>query len=187
MDGVYNYFLMGYSSSLSPKDSVHKEYDLKKIYHNIVKINQKSPLSLIQISDDKQKYALDIKDISMELYANAKRALNDEEGATEQTLSDLERLIVRSDEYAEQTGKRSRPGSELRRIKEEYSGELEKAPEEKPSGFLTAIMHKAENIAMNPMEYLDKKIFSYENLSGKYVGNTYADSLYSGMLFSSYC
>ena len=187
MDGVYNYFLAGYSSTLSPRDSVHKEYDLKKTYHNIIKINQKSPLSLVQLSDDKQKYALDIKDISMELYANAKRALNDEDGATKETLSNLEQLITRSDEYAESVGKSSRPGEELRRLKNEFKDELDKAPEEKPTGFLTTIMYKAENMAMNPMEYVDHKIFSYENLSGKYFGSAYAGSMYSGMLFSSYC
>ncbi|MGB4661859.1 MAG: flagellar filament capping protein FliD [Mobilitalea sp.] len=47
------------------------------------------------------------------------------------------------------------------------------------NGFIARLLGKAESIAINPMEYLDKTIVTYPN--------PYITSSYSGLFFSSYC
>lgn len=48
---------------------------------------------------------------------------------------------------------------------------------------------KAKSVAVkiNPMEYIDKRIVSYPNTSKPPRGYSYISSLYSGLLFNSYC
>lgn len=54
------------------------------------------------------------------------------------------------------------------------------------NGFIARLLDKAENIAINPMDYLDKIIVTYPN-KGKQFPNPYVTSMYSGLLFNSYC
>ena len=42
-------------------------------------------------------------------------------------------------------------------------------------------------MSMNPMEYVDKKVYSYAHLHRNDVGYAYAQSIYTGMFFNSYC
>ncbi len=46
---------------------------------------------------------------------------------------------------------------------------------------------KSDAIKINPMEYIDKQIVSYPNTSKPPRGYSYISSLYSGLLFNSYC
>ena len=55
------------------------------------------------------------------------------------------------------------------------------------NGFIARLADKAEAIAINPMEYLDKIIVTYPNTEGKNYANPYVTSMYSGLFFSSYC
>ena len=52
--------------------------------------------------------------------------------------------------------------------------------------FKTALTAKTDNVMLNPMDYVDKKIVAYPN-PGKTFANPYITSIYSGMLFNSYC
>ncbi len=54
-------------------------------------------------------------------------------------------------------------------------------------GFITKILGKAEEISINPMEYLDKMIVTYPNSKRDISDNLYMTSIYSGLFFSSYC
>ncbi len=54
------------------------------------------------------------------------------------------------------------------------------------NGFIATLLGKAEEIAINPVEYLDKTIVTYPD-NKKATGNPYMTSLYSGLFFSSYC
>lgn len=56
-----------------------------------------------------------------------------------------------------------------------------------PEGIFSQLTSKTRDIAINPMEYLDKTLITYPNLSRTGVSNPYITSLYSGMLFNSYC
>lgn len=52
--------------------------------------------------------------------------------------------------------------------------------------FKSTLMDKTEEVMLNPMDYVDKKIVAYPN-PGKTFANPYLTSIYSGMLFNSYC
>jgi flagellar hook-associated protein 2 len=55
------------------------------------------------------------------------------------------------------------------------------------NGFIARLLDKAEAIAINPMEYLDKTIVTYPNNEKNAFHNPYITSIYSGLFFSSYC
>ena len=55
------------------------------------------------------------------------------------------------------------------------------------NGFITRLLHKAETIAINPLEYLDKTIVTYPNTDKIQFRNSYVTSMYSGLFFNSYC
>jgi flagellar hook-associated protein 2 len=55
------------------------------------------------------------------------------------------------------------------------------------NGFIVRLIDKAEAIAINPVDYLDKTIVLYPNNEKTSFHNPYVTSMYSGMLFSSYC
>ena len=54
--------------------------------------------------------------------------------------------------------------------------------------FSSTLLRKSDQISLNPMDYVDKKVVAYKNpiASRNYV-SPYATSAYSGMMFNSYC
>lgn len=52
--------------------------------------------------------------------------------------------------------------------------------------FRTDLTEKIDEVMINPMDYVDRKIVAYPN-PGKSFANPYLTSIYSGMLFNSYC
>lgn len=205
---AYNYYLGGFLPKVSARYSVHKKKELKNIYQNIVNLNKQSPLVMVELSDAKQEYALDVKEMSLEMEAMSSEALDSftspEERAEAwgETVKIFNRMLKRSDEFGEENGKPSRPGGELRRIVKEFQSELQetgveigegaflKIPDggtEPPENFLQALKSKSRHMSINPMEYVDKKICSYAFLANKNMGASYEASVYSGMLFNSYC
>lgn len=54
------------------------------------------------------------------------------------------------------------------------------------SNFISELSDKADAIILNPMNYVNKTLVSYPN-PGKTFANPYITSIYSGMLFNSYC
>lgn len=208
MVDVYNFYIGGYLPKVPAKSTIHKKSELKSIYNNIVNINKKSPLALVNLSQEKQAYALDVKEMAMVLKSSTSEVLNDEnddqtkQSALKETEETFNRLLRRSDEFASLNNKPSRPGGELRNLVHEYKSELEEAgftvdelnylsaPEESvslPTIFLKALNKKSEYMSMNPIEYIDKKICSYGFLNNKNIGSSYGESMYSGMLFNFYC
>ena len=116
------------------------------------------------------------------------------------------KLLKRSDEYGQENGRPSRPGGELRNLVDVNAGELIqsgftidedgflKAPDFEngasvnvPKNFAKQLQDKCEHMSMNPMEYVERKIYSYAHLHRRGVGSAYESSIYSGMLFNSYC
>jgi flagellar hook-associated protein 2 len=55
------------------------------------------------------------------------------------------------------------------------------------NGFISRLIEKAQAIAINPMEYMEKTVVTYPNNEKTSFSNVYVTSMYSGMLFSSYC
>lgn len=52
--------------------------------------------------------------------------------------------------------------------------------------FSNHLIRKSEEISLNPMNYVEKKIVAYKN-PGHNFANPYVTSAYSGMMFNSYC
>lgn len=205
---AYNLYIGGYLPKVSPKSSVHNKNELKSKYKSIVSLNNANPLVIVKLSNATQAYALNVKEMSMELGEAAGDALM---GRPEDTGDNLRKmgnlfnsLLKESDEFGTANGKPSRPGGELRNLVERHTAELLDAgismdeagylvmPEESdslrvPEEFTKQLVAKCEQMSMNPMEYVEKKIYSYAHLHRNDIGSAYESSLYSGMLFNSYC
>ena len=54
------------------------------------------------------------------------------------------------------------------------------------NNFKKSVLGKLNQSLINPMEYIDKVIVNYKN-PGKNFPNPYLTSMYSGMMFNSYC
>lgn len=204
---AYNYFIGGYMPKVSPKTNVHNRQELKSKYKSIVSLNNANPLAMIRLSPETQTYALDVKELSMEMGEAAQETLEDDPNNAKQhaeTAVDLfNQLLEKSDEYGELKHKPSRPGCELRSLVAENKEDLIAAgfsvsedgflsiKSDKefqiPVKFMKELKDKCDYMSMNPMEYVEKKVFSYAHLSRRNVGYSYAASIYTGMLFSSYC
>ncbi len=52
--------------------------------------------------------------------------------------------------------------------------------------FTSSLLRKANDITLDPMRYVDKKVVAYKN-PGKSFVNPYTSSIYSGMMFNYYC
>lgn len=59
---VYDYYLTTYAKKPATRSDTHKKSELKDIYNNIVKLSRKSPLYKLDVSEDIQKYAIDLKE-----------------------------------------------------------------------------------------------------------------------------
>lgn len=69
IDTIYNYYLSTYGSNTSTRYDTHKKSELRSVYNNMVKVNKESPLYQIlgAESGDASKFAIDIKESSMQL------------------------------------------------------------------------------------------------------------------------
>ncbi|MCH5266577.1 MAG: hypothetical protein J1F02_11805 [Lachnospiraceae bacterium] len=209
MVDAYNLYLGGYLPKISPKTSVHNKRELKSKYKNIVSLNNANPLVMVRLSNDTQAYALNVKEMSMELAETAENVLDGQPEDRQKNMESMtelfNRLLKRSDEFGEANNRPSRPGGELRNLVNRNSEELIQAGFSIDSrGFLTApegsgeapavpqkfvqqLLEKCDHMGMNPMEYVDSKIYSYAHLHRSDIGTAYESSIYSGMLFNSYC
>ena len=52
--------------------------------------------------------------------------------------------------------------------------------------FSSSLLQKSNQVALNPMDYVDKKIVAYKNPGHNFV-SPYTTSAYSGMMFNGYC
>lgn len=204
---AYNLYLGGFLPEVSPKNSIHNKRELKNKYKSIVSLNNANPLVMVKLSADTQAYALNVKEMSMELSEASQDVLNgrseDVEDNMNRVLSLYNGLLKRSDEYGEENHKPSRPGGELRYLVEGHTAELfesgiaidsdgflsfsDEAEIKVPEKFIADLASKAEQMSMNPMEYVDKKVYSYAHLYRSDIGTAYQASAFSGMLFNSYC
>lgn len=207
---VYNLYLGGFLPKVSPKTNVHNRKELKNKFRNIISLNNSIPLVMVKLSDSTQAYALNVKERSMELGEAAQGALTDvpEHTATHmQNVAEIfNDLLNRSDAYGKETGQLSRPGGELRNLVDNHAKELEEAgisvdeggflsvPNYKkgeavqvPEKFMRELQKKCDEMSMNPMEYVQKRIYSYAHLHQSDIGCAYQTSIYTGMLFNSYC
>jgi hypothetical protein len=210
MVDVYNLYLGGFLPKVSPKSNVHNRRELKNKYKDIVSLNNSNPLAMVKLSNSTQAYALNVKESSMELGEVAQNILDNgagEDSADLQKLTGLfNDLLRRSDEYGQENGTPSRPGGELRNLVSLHADALEKAGfgideagflkapsysdaemAEDTMEFIDQLRAKCDEMSMNPMEYVEQKVYSYAHLYQSDIGSAYETSMYTGMLFNSYC
>ena len=173
-------------------------------------MNNSNPQTVVRISNKTQAYVLNVKELSMELGEATESVLRGDQSKLSENMTKMAEtfndLLKKSDDFGKANGKPSRPGGELRNMIRRYTDELTQAgfsiddegfltspaAEDSselfpPVGFVSELEAKAEEMSMNPMEYVDQKVYSYGHLAGRDVGPAYENSLYSGMLFNSYC
>lgn len=68
---VYDYYLTTYASRPATKSDTHKKSELRSVYNNIVKISKKSPLYKVSVSENIQKFAIDLKENARALSTDA--------------------------------------------------------------------------------------------------------------------
>ena len=52
--------------------------------------------------------------------------------------------------------------------------------------FTKSALRKANEVQLNPMDYVEKRIVAYKNPTKPHFANPYVTSAYSGMLFNGY-
>lgn len=55
------------------------------------------------------------------------------------------------------------------------------------SQFSSALLKRLSDISLNPMEYLNKTVVTYPNITAKKTLNPYVSSIYCGLLYNNYC
>lgn len=62
ISSAYQYYLTTYGKPTVSRYDTHKKSDLRKVYNNMLRINKKSPLYKINLTDNVQKFAIDLKE-----------------------------------------------------------------------------------------------------------------------------
>lgn len=83
ISNVYSYYLSQYATRPVSRHDSHKKSELRSIYNNMISINKKSPLYKIDLSDDMQKLAIDIKESAIELRSISMELSDVEDGVVE--------------------------------------------------------------------------------------------------------
>lgn len=92
---VYDYYLTTYASKTSGKSDTHKKSELRNIYNNIVKISKSSPLYKVEVSEEIQKYAIDLKENSRALYNSVENLKTyDEDSISQSFASDDDSVLT---------------------------------------------------------------------------------------------
>lgn len=173
-------------------------------------MNNSNPQTMVRISNKTQAYVLSVKELSMELGDATDSVLSGDQEKLSENMEKMaetfNKLLKESDDFGKANGKPSRPGGELRNMVRRHTDELTRAgfsiddegfltaPKAEdgenlfpPVNFATELGQKSEEMSMNPMEYVEQKVYSYGHLHQSDIGSAYEHSLFSGMLFNSYC
>ena len=68
ISNVYNYYLSQYGNLSYGRHNVHKKNELRNTYNSIVKLNRSNPFYDIDLSEESQRYAIDIKENARALF-----------------------------------------------------------------------------------------------------------------------
>lgn len=79
---AYNYFIPSYASFRKvTRYDTHKKSELRNIYNRIVKLNKEAPIYKVTLSEEKQKFAIELKEAAREL-KNTITSLTDTDSET---------------------------------------------------------------------------------------------------------
>jgi flagellar hook-associated protein 2 len=106
-------------------------------------------------------------------------------------LRDMNRITAQHHDTLESMGVNMQQDGALQVDREMLTQTAQEAVEQhSPLDFLknftSQILRKTDEVTLNPMDYVDKKIVAYKNPENNFY-SPYVTSAYSGMLFNSYC
>lgn len=92
---VYDYYLTTYAGRPATKNDTHKKSELRSVYNNIVKISKKSPLYKVNVSENIQKFAIDLKENARTLSTDANNLFEKslESARNQKYVSDNENVV----------------------------------------------------------------------------------------------
>lgn len=92
---VYDYYLTTYAGRPATKSDTHKKSELRSVYNNIVKISKKSPLYKVSVSENIQKFAIDLKENARTLSKDATNLFEKslESAKSQKYVSDNENVV----------------------------------------------------------------------------------------------
>lgn len=67
INNVYSYYLSQYATKPTSKHDSHKKSELRNVYNRMVNVNRTAPLYKLDLSEDMQKMAIDIKESAIML------------------------------------------------------------------------------------------------------------------------
>jgi len=111
ISNVYRYYLSQYGSRANSRYSTHTPAELKKISGKILKVNSLTPFYKLDLSEDAQKYAIDLKENADEL----SKIIYDLSSSNDSSLIDYEKIADSTDEQvvsANYIGENSTPNSD---------------------------------------------------------------------------
>ena len=88
---VYDYYLTTYASKPATRSDTHKKSELRNIYNTIVKISKKSPLYKVDVSENIQRYAIDLKENARFIKSKTDLFFNDSDNG-------IHKKLISSDE-----------------------------------------------------------------------------------------
>ena len=88
---VYDYYLTTSASKPATRSDTHKKSELRNIYNTIVKISKKSPLYKVDVSENIQRYAIDLKENARFIKSKTDLFFNDSDNG-------IRKKLISSDE-----------------------------------------------------------------------------------------
>ena len=88
---VYDYYLTTYASKPATRSDTHKKSELRNIYNTIVKISKKSPIYKVDVSENIQRYAIDLKENARFIKSKTDLFFNDSDNG-------IRKKLISSDE-----------------------------------------------------------------------------------------
>lgn len=75
---IYNYLTPNFTQKPVTKYDAHKKSELKEVVNNILNISKHSPVYLVRLSEEKQNFALGVKEAAMDLQSVLEELQDDE-------------------------------------------------------------------------------------------------------------
>lgn len=186
-EGANAVFTINGIDQVAPSNTFHVENTIRVTLKSI----SETPLEIKLLRDEKVIFKE--VDSVLKVYNDLLETAIDRTGSYEDCFSasklvhELRGLVYKFNEELEKCGIVSNEDGFLERDTENSEITIDEMDGfiTKHNGFITALIEKSEQIAINPLEYLEKIIVTYSNHKAKI--NPYLTSLYSGLFFNSYC
>lgn len=201
--GVIDY--LGISDITSP--AVNAEFSLNGLertaYSNSFTVDKKFELSLNNLTEEGDSVTIGLKPDVESMTDNIKQLVNSYNGflnkalaysgtnlKTDTLMADMRRLSNGYRADLDIMGLHFDDDGRIDVDDEKLTHTLESEDGQDQAGFVrdfaSTLMRKSQQISLNPMDYVQKTIVAYKN-PGKSFANPYMTSIYSGMMFNSYC